>query len=523
MDKTTVAIRVFFFLVVGGFVFLWINELLEKILRSSNKEDQDESDEEEDVDPDKVIRKLQLGYTARRAVDHDELRERAEQGQSVQEIAEHLVDVVVEAPGLTVGNESIGQPVKLAPEDRKKHLYVIGKTGVGKSTLLQNFVIQDLENDRGVGVISPEVEFVRDDILPHVPERRLDDVIYVNPIDDTRQVGFNPLSKESGETIDRQVSNLMAIFKDTLDVTGARMKPLLRNSLYALIEREGTTLLDLYELLDPDGSRLRQEVIAETENPTVARFFKKDFSRMSKKAYLPVTNRLDRVLGSAPIRNTLCQPQSSFSFREAMDNGRILLFNLSDGQLGQTHSQLLGQLVVRKFQQALLSRADQPRSFREPFGLYVDEFQRYVGGATESYEQILSRARKYNMQLALAHQQTGQVPRSLLEEIFGNVGTIIAFQVSRRDASRIAKEFVDTSTFARRELEDKRLLTLDTGQAWCKIGTTYFWISTPAPPGSGSMKRREAALEASRENYGASPVTVSPEGEDSAEPSDFWE
>jgi len=456
---------------------------------------------------------VSLGYIARRITTRNELQSLIDEGIESDDLFWYVVDKIEKASGTTLGyhlfDENVPKiNVKLLPEFRDKHIYIIGKTGSGKTNLLRNLISQDLEKGNGFGVISPELELLTEEILPYIPEERINDVIYVNPADKEKPVTFNPLEMENGEDIDRKTDDLLVIFQRALGEAGAQMLPILRNSFYALCERDGTTLLDMYKLLSRQDPSFRDEVIKTTQNPTVARFFQEDYPLMRQTAHLPITNRLDSFVGVKIIRNTLCSSKSSFSFREAMDEGKILLFNLSDGILGQENSQLMGQLVVSKFQQALMSRASIPKKQRRSFTLYIDEFQTFTQAASESYEKILSRARKYKMVLVLAHQQTKQIPDHLLREILGNVGTIISFNVSQFDAQKISKEFIDENIFGEiTKLEPEELLTLETGEAFCKIGKNFFKMKTYLADQYPDFNRAEQVIESSKRNYGIKPVS----------------
>jgi len=210
----------------------------------------------------------------------------------------------------------------------------------------------------------------------------------------------------------------------------------------------------------------------------------------------------------------LCQPAGSLSIRRAMDEGKILLFNLSDGILGESNAQLLGQLVVAKLQVAAMSRADMAKSERRPFYLYIDEFQTFCGVVGTSYEKILSRARKYGLGLILAHQQTGQIPHSLLREILGNVSTAIAFQVSASDAKRLAPEMVGEIGGAPAPLKSEELLALRIGEAWAKIGRNVLFVRTDEPPTGGNAAAAREVIRRSRERYGVVGGKAIPEASD---------
>jgi hypothetical protein len=280
------------------------------------------------------------------------------------------------------------------------------------------------------------------------------------------------------------------------------MDEILRQSLYALLEKPDSTLLDVDRLLDREHSAFRNDVIKTSKDLQTVHFFKDTYPQMPKDAHLPIINRLGRIIRPRVVRNCLCQPKGSLNFRKAMDEGKILLFNLSDGILGETTSQLLGQLIVSKFQMATMSRADTPKYQRKPFYLYIDEFQTFTSTAATSYEKILSRARKYKLSLILAHQQTGQIPLELLKEIFGNVSTIISFQLSQNDASKLAKEFISEYDGEIISLKPEDLLNLKVGQAYCRIGQTSFLMHTKLADQRPDKAKVETIIKESRERFG---------------------
>jgi hypothetical protein len=267
-----------------------------------------------------------------------------------------------------------------------------------------------------------------DELLPFIPEERINDVIYFNPADVECPVVLNPLHIESGDDIDLHVDEAFTILQRVAGEGGPRMDEILRHSLYALIERKDSTLLDLERLLDRNDDSFRKQVLQETGDDQTRRFFQQVYPQLPKDAHLPILNRIGRIVRSKYVRNCLCPPTRTslsdkeaskrlLNIRQAMDDGKILLFNLSDGLLGEAASQLIGQFIVSKFQTATMSRANESKIERMPFYLYLDEFQNFCGIASKSYEKLLSRARKYRLGLILAHQQTGQLPLELMREI----------------------------------------------------------------------------------------------------------
>jgi hypothetical protein len=314
---------------------------------------------------------------------------------------------------------------------------------------------------------------------------------------------FNPLYLEEDADLDIKVDENLMIFKRVLGEAGPGMEQLLRQALYALIGRPEATLLDLERLLDRTDAAFRHEVIRSCADAEVRHFWKDVYPGLPKDAHLPITNRLGRFVHSKTVRNVLCHPGASLNFGRAMDEGKILLFNLSDGILGEQNSQILGQLVVSKFQLAVMSRARQQKRQRQQFYLYIDEFQAFTGTAGASYERMLSRARKYKLGLILAHQHTGQIPSDLLKEILGNVSTAVCFGISREDALRFSREFITECDGEILNVPEEEILRLKVGQAWCKMGQHAFKMQTYLADQRSYPRRVQQIIERSRQNYGS--------------------
>lgn len=463
-----------------------------------------------------------FGYLARQCISREELESLINSGICSKDLAREIERRMADKQGLVLGYQPAGEgqkpDVKLTQEFRDRHVYVIGKSGSGKTNLLRTMILQDLKAGNGVGVIAPEQEMITEEILPYIPEERLDDVIYFNPADGEAPVSFNPLHLDEGEDIDLRVDENLTIFKRSIGEggTGPRMDEILRQGFYALLEREGTTLLDFERLLNREDPTFRNEVIRTSQDETTVRFWRDIYPRFPKEAHLPITNRLSRLTRPRTIRNVLCNPLGCLSFRGAIDTGKILLFNLSDGLLGEANSQLLGQLIVSKFQTAVMSRADVPPDQRRPFYLYIDEFQTFTGGAAASYEKILSRARKYRLSMTLAHQQTGQIPAHLLKEIFGNVSTLISFVVSREDAGRLAGEFLTEREGQITHVPPEEILSLKVGEAWCKISRSTVFLKTYLAPQKPDYQRVQQVIARSRLNFGVPLRKGVPEAEQRA-------
>lgn len=456
------------------------------------------------------------GYLVRPVVSRVELEERIESGISPDGLTNFIIERMLKVEGTELGYQRLGEselPVILPAHYRDKHLYVIGKSGYGKTNFLRHLILQDIELGHGVGVLAPEFELIQEELLPFIPAHRQDDVVYFNPADTEAPVVLNPLHLEPGADIDLQVDETFAIFQRIVGEGGPRMDEILRHSLYALIERPGSTLLDFESLLDRSSNAYRQEIVRTTGDERTRAFFSSTYYQLPKDAHIPIMNRVGRFVRAKYIRNCLCPHTNTsltqeeagsriLNIRRAMDEGKILLFNLSDGLLGELASQLIGQLIVSKFQTATMSRADVSKQSRKPFFLYLDEFQNFCGVASRSYERILSRARKYGLGLILAHQQTGQIPLELMREIFGNVSTLVAFQLSQTDAVRLSREFVTQVDFDVESIPSDAFLRLGVGEAVIKIGQSAFPIHVPKAPDHGDSEAAIRIIQASRDRHG---------------------
>ncbi len=465
-----------------------------------------------------------LGYIARSMVTRKELKTKIDQGILAADLCDFVLERLNEVNGLVLGNQPTGYadfPVILPDKYRDKHIYVIGKSGYGKTNFLRYLIYQDISLGNGIGVLAPEYEMLSDEILPFIPEDRINDVIYFNPADQEFPVVLNPLHIDEDEDIDLHVDELFTIFRRILGDGGPRMDEIFRHSLYALVERRNTTLLDFTPLLDRNTNSFRDEVIKTTKDNQTKEFFAKTYTQLPKDSHIPIINRIGRIIRAKNVRNCLCPPKDTsynyqnvsqrlLNIRRAMDEGKILLFNLSDGILGEVASQLIGQLIVSKFQTATMSRADTTKTKRKPFYLYLDEFQNFCGLASKSYEKILSRARKYKLGMILAHQQTGQIPLDLLREILGNVSTLVSFNVSQSDAVKISREFISQYDNEILSLPADELLRLPIGQTFCRIGKNTFPMSIPKMTDTPDFSIAEKVISVSRNRYGISrenPIT----------------
>lgn len=328
--------------------------------------------------------------------------------------------------------------------DRRQHMYVIGKTGVGKTELLKNMALQDVENNYGMAIVDPHGEFV-EEVLDQIPPHRTNDVIYFNPADTDYPLGFNILEVPNPKYKHLVASGLMGIFtKMWANVWSARMEYILNNCLLALLDTPNTTLLGITRILvDKD---YRQKIINNIKDPVVKSFWINEYSewneRFRNEAIAPIQNKVGQFLSAALIRNIIGQPKSTINIQETMDNEKILLVNVSKGLVGEDNSALLGAMLITKVQLAAMERVRIKPEDRKDFYLYVDEFQNFV---TESFADILSEARKYKLNLIFAHQYVGQLvtdtTTKVRDAVFGNVGTLISFRVGAADAEFLEKEF----------------------------------------------------------------------------------
>jgi hypothetical protein len=328
-------------------------------------------------------------------------------------------------------------------KDRTRHVYVIGKTGMGKSTMLENMAVQDITNGEGMCFIDPHGK-TADLLLEYVPKERIRDVIHIAPFDTEFPISFNVLESVDSEKRHLVVSGLMSTFKKIWeDAWSARMEYILTNTLLALLEAPGSTLLGVNRMLS--DKEYRKEIISHVQDPSVKAFWVKEFAnyteRMAAEAVPAIQNKVGQFTANPLIRNMIGQSKSSFDFREAMDRRKIIIINLSKGRIGDENMKLLGGLLVTKIYLAAMSRADVPdrtAKLLPNFYLFVDEFQNF---ANASFADILSEARKYKLNLTIAHQYIEQMDDIVRPAVFGNVGTMITFRVGATDAEELEKEF----------------------------------------------------------------------------------
>jgi Helicase HerA, central domain len=334
----------------------------------------------------------------------------------------------------------LGDPVVLDPEERRRHLYIVGQTGTGKSTLLLNLIAQDLAAGEGVALLDPHGDLA-EAVLSHVPRARTNDLVYINPTDIERPIGFNPLSRVPHDLKPIVADGVVSAFRHVWPESwGPRLDYILTNAVRALLDVPGATLLMLPRLLIDEPFRV-QLVEHHVGDPVVRSFWLNEYAGYGdgfrSEAIAPIQNKIGKALMEPRLRNMLAQPKSTITLRRLMDEGAIVICNISKGGLGESTAHLLGALLTTAIAQAALSRADTPAAERRTFHLYADEFQSF---ATESFALILSEARKYSLTLTIGHQYLDQLPDRLRDAVFGNAGSIIACRSGAIDAPILAEQ-----------------------------------------------------------------------------------
>ena len=341
---------------------------------------------------------------------------------------------------LDVGARISGDLEVLGPEERRRHLYVIGQTGTGKSTLLLNLIRQDLKAGQGLALLDPHGDLA-EAVLMHIPKNRSRQFVYLNPADAERPIGFNPLSAVPEDLKPIVADGVVSAFRHVWpDSWGPRLDYILTNAIRALLDVPGGTLLMLPRLLIDEPFRTRL-IERHVRDPFIRGFWLNEYagygSGFRAEAISPIQNKIGKALIEPRLRNMLAQPSSTINLRRLMDEGAIVVCNLAKGRLGEGTSHLLGALLTTTIAQAALSRADLPAGDRRVFHLYADEFQSF---ATESFGLILSEARKYGLTLTIAHQYIEQLPERLRAAVFGNVGSILACRTGAVDAPILAEQ-----------------------------------------------------------------------------------
>ncbi len=335
-------------------------------------------------------------------------------------------------------NHNVKFGIKL--DDRRRHVYIVGKTGMGKTVVLENMITADIRNGHGLAVVDPHGDLVQK-ILETIPAHRINDVIYFNPSDIDYPVAFNVLEQVDPRYRHLVASGLVGVFKKIwADSWGPRLEYILRNAILSLLEYPSSTLLGITRILV--DKKYRKKVLEQVTDPVVRSFWLDEYENYNEKfrveAVSPIQNKIGQFLSSSIIRNIVGQPKSTLDVRDIMDNEKILLLDLAKGKIGEDNASLLGAMMITKMQLAAMSRIDIPEMERKDFFLYVDEFQNFI---TDSFANILSEARKYRLNLIMAHQYIEQLGDVVKAAVFGNVGTIICFRIGAEDAEFLEKEF----------------------------------------------------------------------------------
>ncbi|MBI2439258.1 MAG: type IV secretion system DNA-binding domain-containing protein [Candidatus Moranbacteria bacterium] len=390
-------------------------------------------------------------------------------------------------------------------DDRRRHMYVIGKTGMGKTNLLENLAIQDIQKGHGIAFIDPHGD-TAEKLIRAIPANRINDVIYFNPADQDFPIAFNVMEKVSPEYRHLVASGLVGVFKKIwADSWGPRLEYILRNAILALLEYPGSTLLGVTRILVDKSYRDR--VVEKVTDPVVRSFWVDEFSkwndRVLQEVISPIQNKVGQFLTSSLIRNIVGQTTSSFDVRDVMDGRKILIMNLSKGRIGEDNSALLGAMIITKIQLAAMARVDIPEDDRNDFYLYVDEFQNF---ATESFANILSEARKYHLNLVLANQYVTQIDEKVRDAIFGNAGSIISFRVGAMDAEFLEKEF--EPVFIANDLVNLEKYNIYLKLMIDGIAGDAFSATTLPPIKLEDAGNEEKIIHSSRERYSSSKIEV---------------
>ena len=393
------------------------------------------------------------------------------------------------------------QTCGLLPDDRRRHLLIEGKTGMGKSTLLHRLIATDIAAGRGVGLIDPHGDLC-ESILASVPSARTNDVVLFDMADTAHPLAFNILHCPRAEQRALAVSGIIAAFKKIWgDFFGPRMEHILRNTLLTLLEVPGATLLSVNRMLG--DARFRDSIVAKVSDPVVRSFWLNEFAPMPAKlqaeAVSPIYNKVGQLISNPLLRNIFGQSRSTIDLRRVMDEGKVLLVNLSKGRIGEDASALLGALLVTAIQQAAMSRADTREQDRPDFHLFIDEFQNF---ATEAFATILSEARKYRLSLTVANQYLDQIDDATRSAVFGNIGSMIVFAVGVQDAEVLAEQLGG-------DLTTRDLIQLPRYQAYARLlidghPSRPFSLRTlpPMAPAPGNERRPGIIRRYCRQRYG---------------------
>lgn len=391
-------------------------------------------------------------------------------------------------------------------DDRRRHMYLIGKTGMGKSTILENMIVGDIRAGHGVAVVDPHGDLA-EKVIQYIPKERIKDVVYFNPSDIDYPIAFNIVEQVEPHLRHLVASGLIGVFQKLwADSWGPRLEYILRNAILAILDFPGSTILGVVRMLS--DKNYRKQVVANIKDPVVKAFWEREFSgyadKFASEAVSPIQNKVGQFLSSSLMRNIIGQVKSSINIREVMDEGKILIMNLSKGRIGEDNSALLGAMMITKIQLAAMSRVDVPESERKDFYLYIDEFQNF---STDSFANILSEARKYRLNLILAHQYIEQLSDKVKPAVFGNVGTMIVFRVGAADAEELVKEFTPTFT-------EEDIVNLPKYEMYLKlmidgIASSPFSAKGLAPLTKEEMtNNEEEVINFSRQNYAGNRIEI---------------
>ncbi|AKM84688.1 MAG: hypothetical protein VE98_C0001G0231 [candidate division Kazan bacterium GW2011_GWA1_50_15] len=400
----------------------------------------------------------------------------------------------------------VDKTVRIKTDDRRRHVYTIGKTGTGKTTWMQNLALQDIVNGEGVAVIDPHGDMI-EWLLQRIPKDRVDDVIYFYPPDVERPLGLNLLEAKTAAAKDMVVVEMIAIFYKLFDpqssgIVGPIFEHYMRNAMLLLLAdpEDGATLIDIPRVFT--DKTFRERKLQHVSDPTVLRFWKEEFAQAEKsnqvgELFSYIVSKVGRFISNEMMRNIVGQTKSAFDIRDIMDNKKILLVNLAKGLTGDINSNLLGFIIVSKLQMAALSRADVSEMNRPDFYLYIDEFQNVT---TDSISTILSEARKYRLNLTIAHQFVAQLEDKIRDAVLGNVGSIVAFRIGAPDTDVIGKEFAP-------EVSENDLVNIESRNAYVKLmidgaASKPFTMQTLPPMGQDNPKIGSAIKQLSRLKFG---------------------
>lgn len=407
--------------------------------------------------------------------------------------------IMIEPPIYLGERHQWGEPTAfgLSPADARQHVYLIGKTGSGKSTLIRNLIVQHLDAGHGVGLIDPHGDLA-EELLRHIPRQRADHLVYFNPGDLEYPIGLNLLANVPPDERHLVASGIVSAFKGIWrDSWGPRLEYILYNAVAALLECPNTTLLGLNRLLTDD--RYRDWVVRQIQDPFIRDFWANEYAnydpRFQREAIAPIQNKLGQFLQSPVIRNILGQVRSKLDIPFVMNDARILVANLSKGRLGHDKANLLGSLLTTQFQLAAMARVNVPEKERRDFYLFIDEFQNF---STDAFASILAEARKYRLCLVLSHQYIDQLSLPVRQAVFGNVGTLISFRVGHSDAAVLRGEFGE-------EFEERQLVDLDRFELVVKLlegGTNHTpFRGKGFPPLGDGCGRVGKLIRRSRERF----------------------